>query len=867
MLKLLGTSLKRNVSIYRSIQTTRLLQTTVAKHSAKGTANVIDARIQNVARRQLLRRAATNQVGQMKEANSKHSRSSYEAILDDCIRQRKRNQPLTYVLEAYNNMLSQGVNPTPTIYAAMIRLLCERDMEVEKTVGMLQRQMARTGETIPSIDTLKAEDNIDRAIKLFREAVELNMANRLDISHYNKLLLRLSYRSYVNDALYVFEYMENQTGVDAHSFNAMVTLFGSTGNIRAANEYLQKYLAVRSRLGGRRSESLVHNALVTAYVSVGDIQGALDVIQKRMVEDDVRVTIFAYNKTIRGAFQAEQIDVVDGLFAQFCANDEDVPDPDGNTFGIFATYYSRLGEFEKAKRAYQSLKEFNLTTQYGHLANYVHACTANNFLDEALDAILTMNHAGLTLEEATNRNFFLAAAQNKQHIFTTKALQKLMAEYSKHHFIEQKSPLVSLGFELAEIFKNDIISVAQILRTLKAYNVLPSPTISRSLLARYSDAKSDKKEWETLSKNLNFQNFSIIFEAVFQRDSTPSQTCQTLLDILKDMENLKIKPLPEWYLRISTRMMKYDEFEDDWKEQFTYYFPAARTKIEKPVESTEQAMRNNNEEYIKASESELLSEEALNAVISGRFDKAIDIIDHKIIQQERVPTPEVIRDIILLSKKMDRLDIAESIYGIVSKPLIEKRIDSIPALSALYNSMLTIYAQNNHVNSAKQFYQNLRKDNLRPDGNALAALLMCLDKNEDEEFDPYTIYRDARNQKVILPTYFYNVLLSHLSRKHKLDEVLSTIDEMKQINVVPNTVTYASVISACLRVGSENHANHYFQEMISSPKYHPRISVYNHMMQFHLQKRGDREKALEYYNLSKHHHVQPTEHTFRLLIE
>jgi pentatricopeptide repeat protein len=803
----------------------------------------------------------------MEGTNSMLSKSSYETKFDESIKQYQKKQPLTSVFTAYNDMLSHGISPTPRIYAAMIRVLCERELEVEKTVGILQRQAARTGETIPNIDMLKAENNMDRAVGLFREAVELNKTNQLDLFLCNKLLLGLSHNSYVNDGLFVFEYMESHLSVDARSFSAIVTLFGSTGNLRAANEYFQKYMTVKDQLGGRRKVPMVHNALATAYVSVGDIQGALDVVQNRMVQDNIQITPYAYNKIIRGAFQAEKMDVVDDLFARFCTNDKSVPAPDENTFGIFLTNYSSLGEFDKAKKAYQSLKELNLATQYGHLANYVLACTGSNHMDEALDAVLTMTRAGLILEDATCRRFFLEASQNKQPEFTTKALRKMMEEYSKHRIINKKSFLCDLGFELVEVFKNDIISVAQILRTLRAYNVLPSPAISQSLLANYGDARADAEQWETLSRALNFQNFSILFESAFQRDSTPSQTCQTLLDILKDMEQLKVKPLQEWYLRISARMMKFDEFEDDWKEHFTLYFPAARTKIEKPTETTEKTTRGNSEEHIKASESELLSEEALNAVISGRFDKAISIIDNKIIQQEKVPTPEAIRDILLLSKKMDRLDVAESIYRIVSKPLIEKRIDNTPALSALYNSMLTIYAQNNHLKSAKEFYQNLSKNNLRPDGNALAALLLCLEKNEDEEFDPYDIYRHARSQKVILPTYFYNVLLSHLSNNLKLDQVLSTIDEMKQVNVVPNTITYASVISACLRVGSENHANDYFQKMISSPKYHPRIAVYNHMMQFYLQKKGDREKALEYYNLSKHHHVQPTSHTFRLLIE
>jgi pentatricopeptide repeat protein len=90
---------------------------------------------------------------------------------------------------------------------------------------------------------------------------------------------------------------------------------------------------------------------------------------------------------------------------------------------------------------------------------------------------------------------------------------------------------------------------------------------------------------------------------------------------------------------------------------------------------------------------------------------------------------------------------------------------------------------------------------------------------------------------------------------------------MKQLGVSPNSITYASVISACIRCSSESRAARYFQEMINLPKYQPRIGAYNSMIQFYVQQRPNREKALEYYNLSKKFNLKPSQHTYRLLME
>jgi len=90
---------------------------------------------------------------------------------------------------------------------------------------------------------------------------------------------------------------------------------------------------------------------------------------------------------------------------------------------------------------------------------------------------------------------------------------------------------------------------------------------------------------------------------------------------------------------------------------------------------------------------------------------------------------------------------------------------------------------------------------------------------------------------------------------------------MKQLGVPPNSITYASVISACIRCSSESRAARYFQEMISSPKYQPRIGAYNSMIQFYVQQKPNREKALEYFNLSKQFNLKPSQHTYKLLME
>ncbi|CEG81915.1 hypothetical protein RMATCC62417_16056 [Rhizopus microsporus] len=96
----------------------------------------------------------------------------------------------------------------------------------------------------------------------------------------------------------------------------------------------------------------------------------------------------------------------------------------------------------------------------------------------------------------------------------------------------------------------------------------------------------------------------------------------------------------------------------------------------------------------------------------------------------------------------------------------------------------------------------------------------------------------------------YNVILSKLAKAQRLDSVLTLFNEMRQVGIVPNSVTYGSVISACVRCQNEELAVKYFNEMTVSPGYKPRAGPFTLMIQFYMQNQN-REKALYYYNLAK----------------
>lgn len=811
------------------------------------------------------------------------STQTYEAVIQAYGKLRKINQPLTPMMNAYHDMISTGVSPSSQTYALLIRSLCNRDSEVQKTVSMLKRQIARTGTTVNNLGDLENENNMEKALALFNKAVKEKSTQDFDIELYNTLLRGLSYKGNTQDGLYIYEHLESAHNANPNgmTFATLMSMFGTAGDLAAVRECFNEYKTLRKHLPNHDA-TYVYNAFVYAHVNAGDIPGALDIIENVMVQDRVKITILPFNKIVRRACFDGNMDTVDSVLAKLEA-DTKLPNPDASTYGMILSAYSHLKDFEKATKVYQNLMNHDISKQYGHLADYAFACTNNHLPDQALDVVKAMTSRGLELDSNLCKGVVLSFVNNDRMDDAVTTLKSLIGLYSKNNFLDASSPVSTLALDLTLKCK-DLGNALSILQVINNYSIRPTPAVCEAVFNMYEEAKSSPDVWQRVSKDMNERSFFILYDMAFRKENTPEGFCKLAFDLLKDMHALNVSPSASLYVRVLTRMKKYEatEYEARWKEEFAPYMSAIEDQIRvdrkvapkaEDVAAAASTDSKVSEFAVKPSnitvESDLLSAAALDAALGGKFDEAIDVLNNKIIQHGKVPTPEAVRDMIQLSTKLGRLDAAQDIYKTV--------IDSISLLEgarkqrgyhAIYNSMLVAHARNGDLNAAKIFYDKLRKHDLYPDGDAYGSLLACTaNSTTDESTDALAIYEESRKHNVRPTVYLYNVIISKLAKCRKIEPVLRLFNEMKQLGVLPNSITYASVISACIRCSSESRAAQYFQEMISSPKYQPRIGAYNSMIQFYVQQKPNREKALEYYNLSKQFNLKPSLHTYKLLME
>ncbi|KAI0829212.1 hypothetical protein BC628DRAFT_1408735 [Trametes gibbosa] len=171
------------------------------------------------------------------------------------------------------------------------------------------------------------------------------------------------------------------------------------------------------------------------------------------------------------------------------------------------------------------------------------------------------------------------------------------------------------------------------------------------------------------------------------------------------------------------------------------------------------------------------------------------------------------------------------------------------------------------VEAAHVHRQRILQQGGVPSADAYGALILNVKDTTDDTSNAMSLYQESQSYGVVPNIFMYNTVISKLAKARKADYALHLFQDMKARNVQPTSVTYGAVIAACCRVGDAASAELLFHEMTSESTFKPRVPPYNTMMQLYTHTKPDRERVLYYYNALREANVQPTAHTYKLLID
>jgi len=172
--------------------------------------------------------------------------------------------------------------------------------------------------------------------------------------------------------------------------------------------------------------------------------------------------------------------------------------------------------------------------------------------------------------------------------------------------------------------------------------------------------------------------------------------------------------------------------------------------------------------------------------------------------------------------------------------------------------------------AAEQFHQELLSIGSKPSANTYGLYITTLSgsvKTKDDATEAVKVYHRAMAEGVEPSGFLYNALIGKLGKARRIDDCLYYFSEMRAKGIQPNSVTYGTLVNALCRVSDDAFAEQLFDEMESMPNYKPRAAPYNSMMQFYLSVKRDKSKVLEYFERMKSKQIEPTSHTFKLLVD
>ncbi|KAL9554927.1 hypothetical protein MBANPS3_002584 [Mucor bainieri] len=863
----------------------------------------------------------------MKKNSVQMTHHTYNLVLEAHAILRREGTPLTTMLKIYNEMIQAQIQPNTYTYILMIRTLCKRDVEVQKTVAMLKRQSARIGHDNEDVGLLEAERNLDKALAIFHYAVSDGVSvNTFEVEIFNQLLRVLSHYGDTSDANFVYSQLEQsavQAKPNSATYAALINLFGRAGDINMALYYYNVYTQVKETLGPHDT-SYIFNALVDCHLKCGLLSGALHVVEHDMVEHGIKLTCIPYNSIIRHYCAHDQMSeaeaLIDRLIQGHQQESDKYPYPDASSYGPILSAYCQANEWEAATRIYDALRKTDITKAYGNLANYALLCLTHHDRDKALCVIQDMTKANLEPDPVLAERIVTSFAQAEQVTQAIGALHTLQQAMSPRSLSKGFQHIMDGALEIV-LHSTSVRQVLQVMHIVMPLVHAHNSTASSQQASSSNTNATVPSAYEIMSKTLvdsyfghakdsqdllTLPDFQLLFDAAFVVYAHPSSFLgDTAMQFLQDMRASNVAVPAGLYHSVLTELQRHGELESEsrWKAAFGQSLPSADTAayttgtaissrhahdededdiIIEIAEETEQ-----EQAHVRASttataiaaaanavstpsKAEIISNEVLKAVVNGNCRDAIRIFEDRIICRGLIPTPEVMRDVIALAGKQGDIQTAltmynNSIYAFKDIADIQTKDEAIYMAT---NSLLIGYAQKGDMDKAKVYYDRIKAMGHYPDSNGYASLLLGSAKcATDEATDALAIYDEAKRHNVKPTTFFYNVIISKLAKARKLDSALCLFDEMRLFKIPANSITYGAIISASVRSGSENQSRRLFGEMLSSPSYQPRVGPFNNMMQFYVRQHPNRERVLEYFSELRRRHIKPSPHSYKLLME
>ena len=828
---------------------------------------------------------------------------------------RPDHQAVSTALNIYAYMLKTGIKPDLPFFSDLLELLSQRAINVVRQRRVLEQQQQRfsvaqneAGFFFRSHETelaiVSEDDALPMAVSIFRNAI-LNSDLTLPAAVYDSLVTACALHSATDEMVQVYTHMEaRNVKASATLFPPMIEAFGKSGDLSSAVECYNEYksLAIEDDNGKtkltNRQDNAVYAAVVKAYAVCGRSEGGnrftqriidslADVTENRKekledMQDTVGFSALIKERLLARDFAAalkiaEQQKLTpktrDSAIREICVSAADSSNLDVATkayqylsatdsLNVDATLalismHSRAGNNEAALSLWNvsgvatHLTDSSIEAVTYFASGLVEVGRSSEGLSIARQAFAHIrdSHKGPALESATTAEI-------------DEALELLTAKLCESSSPSTPDASTGLLWAMAENGGFMSQSAKSLLASLSPDDIVALSWQDKMLVLQ-AEAGLIGSEGSALDMTHQYRFAHVLSSCM--REGIPLDERSTGL-VKKALARLSsdLSGLSDQWRRYHEASIQTSAPDHAFQESRN----AVHLQLYGPYADTFDPYAAKTDHKGSAIIAEIL-ESRRN--ISGLNEALAKF--RNIRRSGRHPRPAAYAKLITAAVKEGRFGLTDDIIGMARTDI--PYMTGFPTLqhgwSSILDAMLGACLAAKQPGKADLFHQELLSIGSAPTANTYGLYITSLNADSTKTFDEATeavkIFNRALSEGVVPSSFLYNALIGKLGKARRIDDCLRYFQEMRNAGVRPTSVTYGTIVNALCRVSDERFAEELFDEMESMPNYKPRTAPYNSVMQFFLTTKRDSRKVLAYFDRMMARNIEPTSHTYKLLID
>lgn len=841
---------------------------------------------------------------------------SYNALLAAAIHvPKKRHQVIPTALDVYSDMLRRKVLPDTAFYTTLIQLLSRRAIEVFGMKASLDRKRLRFGGLNQSdeflfrsneaeYDILVEDDALTNAMRLFDSSTIMFRSRTYSPETYRLLVTACALHNRVDDMIRAYSHMELHNIIPiAKMFPSMIEAFAVSGDLSSAVECYNEYksLAISDDAGKLaiidREDGDVYAAVVKAYALSGKTNGGRRFLTKIIGSFDhvtaqrkQQLTIIQDVVTLNGLIQYH-LDTGNISRALTTAEESNLTDFSRSlAMSRICASAADHGEVDLATSTYRKISSTNPATQIAAVALLALHIRQGN-VDQAREFWTALASTELEPSMIEPTVMYAIALMGSGHVdeglaqarqaFSRIRMSKIVSS-TRTETAEQ----IDEGIELIGTFLADKAIVpsshasVNFLGAMIENGGLVSP-VAEQLLAGLDPENSDSLSWQDLIFTLQLEaelvrkgkavgdighstRFAYLLEAAMSSGLPLDERTSQLIEYALE----KLAPNhPDLHLKWRTYHQTTAQQEPS---------SLAHAPTTSPSTAAINLLGDSFDPHGATTDhkgSAIISDEleAHKTRASAGLNEAL-VRFNEIRRAGRHPRYIVYAKLITAAAKEGRTKLMHDLLGMARQdvPFLPGYSVVRHGWSAILDSMVGACLTMGNRTLAAQYHQELLSIGAAPTANTFGLYITTLKestKTSDEASEALKIFLQAKSEGVEPSSFLYNALIGKLGKARRIDDCLFYFREMRTLGIRPTSVTYGTIVNALCRVSDERYAEEMFDEMESMPNYKPRPAPYNSLMQYFLTTKRDSAKVLAYYDRMQSKGIEPTMHTYKLLID